>query len=90
MDESQVSPNLLSKVIENLIKERIFNGQGQNEQELISLSNDIRNLLGSENGKLFMRYEELSTVSENCALHDTYKQGFNDGISLLKDILLKD
>jgi len=88
MDGSQVSTTLLGKLRESLFKERIFDRPLQDEQELISLSNDIRNILGLENGSLFMRYEELSTIAENSALCDAYKQGFNDGISLLKEILL--
>ncbi len=88
MGGSKVSINLLGKLTDNLIKEKVFNGTSQDDQELISLGNDIQDLLGSEKGNLFIRYEELSTIAENSALRDAYKQGFNDGISLLKEILL--
>jgi len=84
--------NLLDSIIDNLISERIL-GTGGNqgcdiEKELVLLSKDIRARLGSDN-KLFMRYEELSTENENSSLGHAYKQGFKDGIQLLRAILLE-
>lgn len=98
--KKQITRNgLLNKIIENLIEERIFNIPHQRakestdydkmEEELICLSNNVRGQLGSEQN-LFMRYEELSTINENTSLRDTYKQGFIDGIALLREIMFTD
>jgi len=55
-------------------------------KESISLSVDIIRLLGKERN-IFDRYEELSTSRVDALLENTYKQGFNDGIELLKSLL---
>ena len=97
--EKQISHDrLLGKVIENLMEERLFGVAYQKtrgtieydkrEKELISLSNSIRDKIGSEQ-RLFMRYEELSTLNENVLLQNIYKKGFIDGVELLNGILIE-
>ena len=88
------SSGLLDRVIESLIDERIFNvreSRGSTviaEDELISLGNSIRVNLGLDQN-LFIRYEELSTMNENESLRDAYRQGFIDGVELLKELLYR-
>ena len=82
----------------SLMEERIFSVAYQKtrgtieydkrEKELISLSNSIRDKIGSEQ-RLFMQYEELSTLNENVLLQNIYKQGFIDGVELLNGILIE-
>jgi len=91
--EKHILPKgLLEVIIANLIEERVFTGtkyieNDKIEKELISLSNTIRDKIGSEQN-LFMRYEELSTVIENSLLRDIYRKGFFDGLALLREMLL--
>jgi len=93
------SDGLLNKIIEILIEEKFlaasYNRVGGSTIEhdmlnknLISLSKDIRRKMGSEQN-IFMQYEELSTLNENSLLRDAYKQGFIDGVKLIKEILLE-
>ena len=92
------SHGLLNKVIENLIDERVLNiphlgtmkttDHDKTEEELISLSNSIRDKLGSGQN-LFMQYEELSTINENTSLRDVYRKGFIDGVTLLRELCFR-
>lgn len=86
---------IMDDIIDSLVAKRLLNNvviksntaeYDKREEELILLSNNIRAKMGSERS-LFMRYEELSTLSENALLNDTYKQGITDGIELLLTIL---
>ena len=98
MEDKANSHGLLDKVIENLIDERVLNVPhlgtmkttdcDKTEEELISLSNSIRDKLGSEQN-LFMQYEELSTINENASLRDVYRKGFIDGVTLLRELCFK-
>ena len=93
------SDGLLNKIIEILIEERFLSASCNRaggsttehdmlDKNLISLSEDIRRKMGSEQN-IFMQYEELSTLNENSLLRDAYKQGFIDGAKLIKEILLE-
>lgn len=87
-----INEGILNNIIDILIEGKIINLQKaredctEMEKELISVSKKILEKLGSEKS-LFMRYEELSTIDENNTLRDAYKQGFNNGISLLRECL---
>jgi hypothetical protein len=93
--EKDLLDRILEIITNYLLEERLFNVAYQKtkrepeydniEKMLVSLSDRIKNKMGSELD-VFMQYEELSTLGENCLLRDSYKQGFIDGSELLRDI----
>ena len=93
--EKGLFDNIIEIITNYLMEERLFNvaylktresiEHDQVEKKLISLSNNIRDKMGSEQ-HIFMQYEELSTLDENSLLRDAYKQGFTDGIELFKEM----
>ncbi|SDG46967.1 hypothetical protein [Desulfosporosinus hippei] len=97
MIEKQITSNgILDKTIESLIEERLFYtacGKTQEKaeydklrKELIYLGDSIKNLMGSKQS-VFEQYEESSTLYGNTLRQNSYRQGFTDGLKLLKDIL---
>lgn len=87
---------MLDEVIENLMEERLFNTADYKnmrtmeydewQSQSFSLSDDIMRIMGSRKS-IFMQYEELTSLCESALRKNAYRQGFMDGIKLLKSLL---